>query len=166
MLLWVLLGLIVLLSIGCCIFKDLLYVAVSLAAASAVLALVLFRFGANVAGVFELSVCAGLITVLFVSTVSLTKNSDQTVESRVPLYFLPFILLLLVGVDLFVVQALAGALAPSPAGTVVPAAGATFQQVFWGQRTGDILGQISLILVGVFGILTIFRVTGKEAHHD
>jgi len=49
---------------------------------------------------------------------------------------------------------------------VVPAAGATFQQVFWGQRTSDILGQISLILVGVFGILTIFRVTGKEAHHD
>ena len=34
MLLWVLLGLMVLLSIGCCIFKDLLYVAVSLATIS------------------------------------------------------------------------------------------------------------------------------------
>ena len=166
MLLWILLGLVVVFAVLCGIFRDLLYAAISLALASVALAMVLFHYGANVAAVFELSVCAGLITVLFVSTVSLTKNSDQTVESRVPFYFLPFVLLLLVGVDLFVVQALAGALAPSPAGTTVPAAGTTFQQVFWGQRTSDILGQISLVLVGVFGILTIFRVTGKEARHD
>ena len=164
MLLWVLLGLMVLLSIGCCIFKDLLYVADSLATISGILALVLFMFGANIAGVFELSVCAGLITVLFVSTVSLTKDSDQKAESKVPAYFLPVVLLLLVGADIFIVQALAGALAPAAAAPLA-AGEPTFQQVFWSQRTGDILGQVSLILVGVFGILTLFRVT-KETHHD
>jgi NADH-quinone oxidoreductase subunit J len=166
MVLWILLGLVALFAILCVVFRDLLYAAVSLASASVVLAMVLFRYGANVAAVFELSVCAGLITVLFVSTVSLTKNSDQKAESKVPLYALPFVLLLLAGLDVFIIQALAGALAPSAASPAVPAAGVTFQQVFWGQRSGDILGQISLILVGVFGILTLFRVTGKETHHD
>src|SRR5512139_2453979 len=107
MLLWALLGLLVLLSIGCCIFKDLLYVAVSLAAISAILALVLFMFGANIAGVFELSVCAGLITVLFIATVSLTKDSDQKHETRIATYFVPLFVLIFIGIDYFIIQWLA-----------------------------------------------------------
>ena len=101
MLLWVLLGLLVLASIGCCVFKDLLYVAISLATVSAILALVLFMFGANIAGVFELSVCAGLITVLFVSTVSLTKDSDRKVESRSAGYFVVLFVLIFIGMNFF-----------------------------------------------------------------
>lgn len=157
MLLWVLLGLIVLLSIGCCIFKDLLYVAVSLALISAILALVLFNFGANIAGVFELSVCAGLITVLFISTVSLTKDSDQRVETRLPGYFVPLFVLIFIGIDYFIIQWLAhsvpAAIVPNPSGT--------FQKVFWEIRSADILGQIGLIGAGVFGILSLFRLTAK-----
>ena len=160
MLLWVLLGLLVLLSIGCCIFKDLLYVAVSLAVISAVLALVLFQFGANIAGVFELSVCAGLITVLFIATVSLTKDSDKKVESRLPTYFIPLFVLIFIGMDFFIMQWLARSIlatsAPRPAGT--------FQKVFWEMRGSDILGQVALILAGVFGILALFRL--KEKKHE
>jgi NADH-quinone oxidoreductase subunit J len=162
MLLWMLLGLMVLLSIGCCIFKDLLYVAVSLAAISGVLALVLFLFGANIAGVFELSVCAGLITVLFIATVSLTKDSDQKVETRLPAYFAPLVILIFVGIDYFIIQWVAHSLPAS----VVPQPSGTFQRVFWELRSADMLGQIGLIGAGVFGILALFRVTPKEKKHE
>jgi NADH-quinone oxidoreductase subunit J len=162
MLLWMLLGLMVLLSIGCCIFKDLLYVAVSLATISGVLALVLFLFGANIAGVFELSVCAGLITVLFIATVSLTKDSDQKVETRLPAYFVPLVILIFVGIDYFIIQWVAHSLPAS----VVPQPSGTFQRVFWELRSADMLGQIGLIGAGVFGILALFRVTAKEKKHE
>ena len=70
------------------VLRDLLYAAASLAAASVLLSIVLFQFGANIAAAFELSVCAGLITVLFVSTVSLTMDSDQKTEAKLPAVFL------------------------------------------------------------------------------
>ncbi len=162
MLLWVLLGLMVLLSIGCCIFKDLLYVAISLATISAILALVLFKFGANIAGVFELSVCAGLITVLFIATVSLTKDSDKRNETRLATYFVPLFVLIFIGIDYFIIQWLAHSVPAS----VVPQSSGTFQKVFWEIRSSDILGQVGLIAAGVFGILSLFRLTAKEKNNE
>jgi NADH-quinone oxidoreductase subunit J len=162
MLLWFLLGLLVVISIGCCLFRDLLYVAVSLATISAILAMVLFKFGANIAGVFELSVCAGLITVLFIATVSMTKDSDKKVESRLPTYFIPFFVLIFVGMDFFIMQWLAGSVLPAG----ISRSSGTFQRVFWDLRSSDILGQVALILAGVFGILSLFRLKGKERKHE
>lgn len=161
--LWILLGLLVVFVILCAVFRDLLYAAISLALASVMLAMILFRYHANVAAVFELSVCAGLITVLFVSTASLTKDSDKKTESRLAVWFLPFILLLFVGVDLFLVRWLATAISSRGLGSL---RGEPFQTVFWGMRTSDILGQISLILVGVFGILAIFRAVSAGGKHE
>jgi NADH-quinone oxidoreductase subunit J len=161
MLLWVLLGLLVLASIGCCVFRDLLYVAISLATVSAILALVLFMYGANIAGVFELSVCAGLITVLFVSTVSLTKDSDRKVESRSAGYFIVLFVLIFIGMNFYIMKWLSHSLLPAVA---TQPAGA-FQNVFWEVRSADVLGQVALILAGVFGILALFRVK-KEKKHD
>jgi NADH-quinone oxidoreductase subunit J len=162
MLLWVLLGLMVVLSVGCCIFKDLLYVAISLATISVILALVLFNFGANIAGVFELSVCAGLITVLFIATVSLTTDSDQKVETRIPTYFVPLFVLIFIGIDYFIIQWLSHSM---PATVEAHPAG-TFQKVFWELRSADILGQVALIGAGVFGILSLFRLKAKEKKHE
>ncbi len=162
MLLWVLLGLLVLFSIGCCLFKDLLYVAVSLATTSAVLAVVLFKFSANIAGVFELSVCAGLITVFFVATVSLTKDSDKKTETRLPSYFIPLFVLVFIGMDYYIIQRLARSI-PSTGG---PQATGSFQKVFWEIRSADILGQVALIMAGVFGILALFRLKAKEKKHE
>mgnify|MGYP001096395098 CR=1 FL=1 len=55
-------------------FKELLFAAISLAALSAALAIVFYRLNSPYAAVIELSVCAGLITALFVSVISLTKR--------------------------------------------------------------------------------------------
>ncbi|HVN75346.1 MAG TPA: NADH-quinone oxidoreductase subunit J [Thermoanaerobaculaceae bacterium] len=143
------------------VFRDLLYAAVALALASVILSIVLFHFGANVAGAFELSVCAGLITVLFVSTVSLTKDSDQKDEARLPALFILPAVALFAGVAYFLVRWLAPSLPAPTAAQTVP-----FREVFWGLRMTDVLGQISLVLVGVFGLLAILRARSAEGHHD
>ncbi|MDD4307879.1 MAG: hypothetical protein PHU53_03620 [Thermoplasmata archaeon] len=53
--------------------KNLIHASILLGTGSAVLACVFFIAGAPFAAVFELVVGAGLITVLFVSAISLTK---------------------------------------------------------------------------------------------
>ena len=50
--------------------RDILRAAIALAALSVVLAAIFFKLGAPYAGAFELSVCAGLITVLFIAAIS------------------------------------------------------------------------------------------------
>lgn len=55
-------------------FKEMLFSAISLAALSVIIAIMFFRLNSPYAAVFELSVCAGLITALFVSVISLTKR--------------------------------------------------------------------------------------------
>jgi len=55
-------------------FRDLLFAAISLAALSAALAIMFYRLNSPYAAVIELSVCAGLITALFVSVISLTRR--------------------------------------------------------------------------------------------
>ena len=55
--------------------NNLLFAAISLAALSAILAIMFYQLDSPYAAVFELSVCAGLITALFVSAISLTRRT-------------------------------------------------------------------------------------------
>lgn len=132
--------------------RDLLRAAVSLAFMSALLAVVLYRMNSPYAAVFELSVVAGLITVLFVSAIALTKDEEQVAEARWPLYVFPLVLALAGVAILAVVPALFGS---TPAGWGNPTA--TFGGTLWGLRSLDILGQIAVIFGGVFGVLALFR---------
>ena len=117
-----------------------------------------------VAAVFELSVCSGLITVLFVSTISLTKDSDQKEEAKLTGYLLPAFLLFFIGVDCLALRWLGPFFLDAKA--MVPADTLTgcFSKVFWGDRTTDVLGQAALILSGVFAILSLFK--RKARHHS
>jgi len=69
---------------------------------------------------------------------------------------------LFAGLAYFLVRWLAGML-PAPA---AQASALTFQEAFWGQRTTDVLGQISLVLVGVFGLLAILRAKSTGRNHE
>ncbi len=55
-------------------FKELLFAAIALAALSVALAVIFYRLDSPYAAVIELSVCAGLVTALFVTTISLTRR--------------------------------------------------------------------------------------------
>jgi NADH-quinone oxidoreductase subunit J len=58
--------------------KNLIRAAVALGVGSAALAMIFFMLGAPYAGGFELSVGAGLISVLFIIGISLTQAADET----------------------------------------------------------------------------------------
>ncbi|MBD3292683.1 MAG: DUF4040 domain-containing protein [Armatimonadia bacterium] len=74
---WVALGLVLLLAVLAVHMRDLLKGALALALMSAVLAAMFYHFGAPWAAMFELSVCAGFITVLFLAVIALTEGREQ-----------------------------------------------------------------------------------------
>ncbi|NLO04341.1 MAG: hypothetical protein GX131_00790 [candidate division WS1 bacterium] len=74
---WVALGLVMLLAVLAVHLRDVLKGALALAVMSAILAAMFYRFGAPWAAMFELSVCAGFITVLFLAVIALTEAREQ-----------------------------------------------------------------------------------------
>lgn len=57
--------------------KDLLYSALSLGIASVALGILFFKMQAPYAGVFELSVGAGMVTILFIAAISLISGAKE-----------------------------------------------------------------------------------------
>ena len=84
----------VIFSVAAVIFRDLLRAAICLAVASLLLGIIFFRMKAPYIGAFEISVVAGLITVLFITTIALTKTGGTSASPRPPpgssRYFLSF----------------------------------------------------------------------------
>jgi NADH-quinone oxidoreductase subunit J len=74
---WVALGAVLVLALLAIHLRDVLKGALALAVMSALLAALFYRFGAAYAAVFELSVCAGLITVLFIAVIALTEARER-----------------------------------------------------------------------------------------
>jgi NADH:ubiquinone oxidoreductase subunit 6 (subunit J) len=139
--------------------KDLLKSAISLAASSLLLGIVFFRMNAPYAGVFEISVVAGLITVLFILTIALTKSGEEVRESKLVNWAFPAVFVAFLVIDALVMKGLLGKV---PALASGPEAG-TFGEVLWKGRTLDLVGQIAVILAGVFAVLALFR---KRDKHD
>ena len=133
--------------------RDLVRAALSLAFMSALLAVLLYRLNSPYAAVFELSVVAGLITVLFVSVIALTKEDDEVREARWPLYIFPLVLVVFGLIDVAVMRILFASYQPAGSAAV----GASFGATLWGMRSLDMLGQVAVIFGGVFGVLALLR---------
>jgi len=73
----ILLTALVLSAAGAVLLKDLLKAGICLGILSVILSIIFFKLSSPYAAVFELSVCAGLITVLFSTVVSMTKDEDE-----------------------------------------------------------------------------------------
>jgi NADH-quinone oxidoreductase subunit J len=135
---------------------NLLKSAIGLAVTSVILTLVLFILNAPLAGVFELSVCAGLITVVFISAISLTKplagaEASARDRSRTRRFFILPILIAAVGWALSAFQPHLDCPLPPPGAEM------DVRQVFWNLRRMDLVGQILVILAGVFGVVILFK---------
>ena len=63
-------------AIAAALSKNLLRAAMALGVGSAALAATFFSLGANHAGAFELSVGAGLISILFIIAISLIESTE------------------------------------------------------------------------------------------
>jgi NADH-quinone oxidoreductase subunit J len=136
--------------------------AVGLAVASIIVTALMFILDAPLAAVFELSVCAGLITVVFVSTISLTKpvtrmELKQQTKNRIKRYwYLPVLVtVLFVVLGYYMVSPEVKFFGSYPELDV--------RNVMWKLRQTDMLGQIILILTGVFGIVVLFK---EGFNHD
>jgi NADH-quinone oxidoreductase subunit J len=136
--------------------SHLLRSAIGLAVTSIILTLLLFLMKAPIAGVFELSVCAGLITVVFISAISLVKPVAEAEARELKMkrlkrfIFLPLILVLAAWVLFAKTLHLT-----NPA--QLPVEQTTLQHVLWFTRRFDLIGQILIILAGVFGVIVLFK---------
>lgn len=125
--------------------RRLMVSALWLAGASALASLLIYLLGAPEVAVIELSVGAGLVTVLFVFAINIAGEESAAVRPLVhrPLAWgLVALALLLLGWLTW------------PRVLISPAPQtASFVQTFWRDRFLDVLLQIALIFSGVLGIL-------------
>jgi NADH-quinone oxidoreductase subunit J len=137
----------------------LLRAALGLALTSAVLTIIMFRLHAELAAVFELSVCAGLIPAIFIAAIGLTRRLDTEAlaerrREKLKRFALLPILVAAVGLALW--------LAPMPADllpAIAPVAGPTkdVREVLWAFRHVDLIGQMLVLAAGAFGVVVLVK---------
>jgi len=141
--------------------RSLIRSAIALALTSVILTIMMFRLDSWLAAAFELSVCAGLISVVFISTISLTEPLTQEevlqhMKDRLQRFrFLP-LLIIVVGLALLFLKVNWNVVMPAPEieGDV--------RKVLWNIRELDLLGQVIIILAGTFGVVVLFKEMGKK----
>ncbi|MCX5699237.1 MAG: hypothetical protein NTX01_06030 [Candidatus Omnitrophica bacterium] len=129
---------------------------VGLALTSAILAVIMYRLNSPLAAVFELSVCSGLISVIFITTVSYTQRISKERflirrrERLLRFLYLPFIIIV---VGLLLIRYL-----KIPQFGLPLEAGVTDARlVLWNMRHLDLLGQVIILIAGVFGVVIFFK---------
>ncbi len=145
--------------------RSLIKAAISLAIASAFLAVMMFILGAWIAAVIELSVCAGMITVVFISAISLTVPlTDEQIaieaKQRVKRFiYLPFILAatLALAIILWYNRIINFDFLSAFKGAPEKLDFYTQGSVIWDKRAVDLLGQVIVLLSGVYGVVVLFK---------
>ena len=142
--------------------RSLLKAAIGLSVTSAIITILMFRMDSPLAAVFELSVCAGLMTVIFVSTISLTKPLthkeivELSKERHKRFGYLPLILIV-TSIGLTLIKIRNNIASPLPGN-----AGMSVQQVMWNMRPLDMFGQIIIIIIGALGVVILFEERSKD----
>ena len=134
----------------------LLISALWLAGCSAILSILLYLSGAYQVAVIELSVGAGLVTVLFVFAISIA--GDETIEAR---SIIPKPIALVIALVAIV---LLGFMTISSLVTLPATAEASFSEVLWQQRGLDMLVQSGLMFAAVVGLLGLLAEAKAPAH--
>lgn len=142
---WLLVGAVIICAYQVMRAQRLILSTIWLACTSALLATMLYRLGAPQVAVMELSVGAGLVTVLFVFAFSITGEITQDPKTIVPrplVWGLTLGMVLLMG---WFILPLTDSRSPITLDT--------FRTILWDQRGLDVLAQIVLIFSGVIGLL-------------
>jgi NADH-quinone oxidoreductase subunit J len=135
--------------------------AIGLAITSAVLTIIIFRLASPLAAVFELSVCAGLISAIFISIISLMRRitaEDRAVRQKEHFhkYWLLPVIICIVAIALSQFHL--------PTDFKLPAQPTEndVRIILWNLRHLDLLGQIVILLAGAFGIAALFKERKNE----
>ena len=141
--------------------RSLLRSAIALAFTSAIVSVLIFKLNAPLAAVFELSVCTGLISVLFISTISLTHPlSREEVIKHMKERFKKFrylpVVIVTIGIALSLFTVKFNLTLPKPESIT------DVRNVLWNLRSLDMLGQVIILLAGVFGVVILFKEADKK----
>ena len=134
----------------------LLHSALWLAGASALAALLMYRLGAPEVAVIELSVGAGLVTVLFVFAINIAGEDRVSPPTVFPRPLAWFTVLISLGLLSWMNRELLG-------GLIGVAPSFDFSRIVWEDRMLDMLLQIALIFTGVLGVLGLLAEKIPEA---
>jgi NADH-quinone oxidoreductase subunit J len=124
----------------------------------------MFHLNSPLAAMFELSVCAGLITAIFISAISLIKPLSaeeiaRNKKSRLKRYAFLLIIIAVVAIAMQYVK--------------TPSIGALFapiefdvRRMIWHVRQLDLIGQLVILLVGIFAIRILYMHKDKASHGE
>ena len=141
--------------------RSLLKATIGLAVTSAALSVIIFRLNSPIAAVFELSVCTGLMTVVFVSTISLTKPLTHKDIIRLStkrmkrFWYLP-VIVIIAAIALIFVRI------PKDLAISVAERAIDVRQVLWNTRQIDLFGQIIILIAGAIGVVILFEERKKD----
>jgi NADH-quinone oxidoreductase subunit J len=135
---------------------------IGLALTSIMVTIIMFRLNAPLAAVFELSVCAGLISVIFITTVSFTRrvSMERLIErrkERISKFWELPVILILAAIVLWQVKWPLNFALPVPLLDNAGANSTNVQSVLWHIRHLDLLGQIIILLAGALGVVILFK---------
>jgi uncharacterized MnhB-related membrane protein len=126
--------------------QRLLVSALWLAGCSALVALLLFLVGGPEIAVIELSVGAGLVTVLFVFAINIAGEEPLTLKALIPKP-------LSIGLIVLSVALLGWMVLPAWLGYTGGEAELGFAATLWQDRSLDLMLQVLLIFAGVLGVV-------------
>jgi uncharacterized MnhB-related membrane protein len=159
----------VLIVLGCiiCAFlairtRRLLISALWLAGCSALTALLLYLLGAPEIAVIELSVGAGLVTVLFVFAINIAGEEMSLKQNLLPK---PLAWALVAGAVLLLGWMVLGPIS----GQTLTGSETGFAAVLWNDRALDVVLQVLLIFAGVLGVLGLLsdvKNTPKDGNNE
>ncbi len=139
--------------------KRLLISAIWLAVTSALTALMFYLLGAVQVAVIELSVGAGLVTVLFVFAINISGEEAMDFKPVMPRPLAWGLVAIAVGLTIYLTIQGGGLALVLKATTEAPA-------VLWEDRYLDILLQIALIFSGVLGVLGLLSEGKPETQKE
>jgi NADH-quinone oxidoreductase subunit J len=152
------LGLMLIFGIMAVMLHSMTKSAIALACASAALGMIMYEMGSVWAALFEISVCSGLVTVIFISAISLSnmdkKELEKVYADRKRMSLLPVILI--VSGAVLVIAALSSGVSLPHAGNAAKAAG-DLREILWNNRQADIWGQIIIMITGSAAVVVLFR---------
>jgi NADH:ubiquinone oxidoreductase subunit 6 (subunit J) len=134
-------------AIGAIRARRLLTSAMWLAGVSALVSIILYQYGARQVAVIELSVGAGLVTVLFVFAISIA--GDDPIDTR-PVIPWPFV----IGISILFVLLLGWYVLPVSVTPLKAISEETnLSEILWNRRGLDVLVQVVLIFSSILGLL-------------
>ena len=139
--------------------KRLLVSAIWLAVTSALVALMFYLLGAVQVAVIELSVGAGLVTVLFVFAINISGEEAVDLKPTMPKPLAWGLVAIAIGLTIYLTIQRGGLTLLLKAPDEAPA-------ILWTDRYLDILLQIALIFSGVLGVLGLLSEGKPEAQKE